>query len=351
MMECKDIEKHLPLYDEGLLSGKDQKAVEEHLAVCEKCRRELSCLRKTVQLLENLPPVEEPAWFQQKIMAGVRKAANKRSIMQKWFYPLRIKIPMQIMATIVIAVLTVYLYRSGDEEARRILSRAAKPALEIQKDQSSTKKDKSADIASTPLSRPKPGEGSLTEQSGQTARESLTPKSEKPFKFSGSTSGKQDHKETFRQTRPASESKDMAAEANQSGLHSSSVALEEIPQREKLQKRPSTGMGKSRPGDMPAAPSVSAALSASPPKAIVLLQVQDLNTAAAHVERILVEHNARKVTRHTEHSLVRLSANLYGRDWQKVLSELNEKGTVKEMLPAGTNDDFDIAVIIEISEK
>ncbi|MBP7233357.1 MAG: zf-HC2 domain-containing protein, partial [Syntrophaceae bacterium] len=65
MNQCKDIEKHLPLYDEGLLSDQEQKAVEEHLAVCADCRRELSFLRKTVQILGGLSPLEEPAWFQQ----------------------------------------------------------------------------------------------------------------------------------------------------------------------------------------------------------------------------------------------------------------------------------------------
>jgi hypothetical protein len=39
----------------------------------------------------------------------VRKEAGRKSFVQKWFYPLRFKIPVQVAATVVIAVLAVYI--------------------------------------------------------------------------------------------------------------------------------------------------------------------------------------------------------------------------------------------------
>jgi hypothetical protein len=66
-------------------------------------------------------------------MAQVRQEADKKSFMQKWFYPLRIKIPVQIFATIVITVLAVYIYRAGEQEMKAVLPKAA-PVIEAQKD-------------------------------------------------------------------------------------------------------------------------------------------------------------------------------------------------------------------------
>jgi uncharacterized membrane protein YfbV (UPF0208 family) len=79
--------------------------------------------------------VEPPPWFKQKIMSRVREEAEKKSLAQKWFYPLRIKIPVQIMAAIVIAVFAVYIYRSGDEQMKVVLPPTSPtPVMETKKD-------------------------------------------------------------------------------------------------------------------------------------------------------------------------------------------------------------------------
>ncbi len=132
MKTCKDIEDLLPIYPDGKLDASERKAVEEHLASCEACRRLLADLEETGSMIARLPDAEEPPWFQEKIMAQVRAEADKKSFAQKWFYPLRFKIPLQIAATLVIAVLAVYLYRSGNEEVQSILPGTSAPRIETQ---------------------------------------------------------------------------------------------------------------------------------------------------------------------------------------------------------------------------
>ena len=85
MMNCKDVEKKLPLYEDNLLSGEDKQAVEEHLKSCSKCAKALVQLQKAGRLVEGLAEVEPPPWFKQKIMSRVREEAAKKSLAQKLF--------------------------------------------------------------------------------------------------------------------------------------------------------------------------------------------------------------------------------------------------------------------------
>ena len=136
MKKCKDIKDSLPLYMDDSLSDADKQTVEEHLKSCPRCSKALGELSKTKSLVNNLAEVEPPPWFKQRIISRIREEAEKKSLLQKWFYPVRIKIPVQIMATIVIAVLAVYIYRSGNEQINAVLPPSATaPVVEAQKGQ------------------------------------------------------------------------------------------------------------------------------------------------------------------------------------------------------------------------
>lgn len=141
MKTCEDIEKKLPLYMDGLLERGDQEAILQHLQSCPHCANTLEYLRKTRMWVEDLPEAEPPPWLKQKIMADVYDEQEKKSLASKWFYPLRIKIPVQIFATLCIAVLAVYIYQSGEKMTHVIVpsappveeyseDRAVKPGLE-----------------------------------------------------------------------------------------------------------------------------------------------------------------------------------------------------------------------------
>ena len=82
MSKCHDIQTLLPLYEEGILTDAEKQAVEDHLARCADCRREVTLLQKADRLVKNLSSVEEPPWFQQRIMARVREEAGKKSFWQ-----------------------------------------------------------------------------------------------------------------------------------------------------------------------------------------------------------------------------------------------------------------------------
>ncbi len=117
MNPCQEFEKKLPAYQEGLISGQDQKDLEDHLRSCEPCRLALRDLNQTKELLGRLPEVAPPPWFTQKVMARVREeAAGERGLLRKLFYPLHIKIPLEAMASILVVILAVYVFKANEPE-------------------------------------------------------------------------------------------------------------------------------------------------------------------------------------------------------------------------------------------
>jgi len=119
-MKCSDIEKKLSAYLEGIVSPEEKEGVEHHLSSCQLCRKAFEELERTVAVVKGLEQVESPPWFTQKIMSRVRaEQESTKSILQRLFYPLHIKVPLEAFATVLIAVAAVYLFRANEPEMKR----------------------------------------------------------------------------------------------------------------------------------------------------------------------------------------------------------------------------------------
>jgi hypothetical protein len=112
-MNCGDLKILLPGYLDGDLPQDEKNAVEEHLKTCRQCVRELEGLKKAAVLIRSLDEVEPPPFFSKKIMARVKAEQRpKRSLVERLFFPLHLKLPLEAVATVLIAVLAVFVYRS-----------------------------------------------------------------------------------------------------------------------------------------------------------------------------------------------------------------------------------------------
>ncbi len=111
-MECGQIQKRMPAYVDGMDSPEERAFIERHLATCIPCRNALEEYQKAREVLKGLEEVDPPPGFTQKIMAQVREEKERGGIFKKLFYPLHVKVPIQAVATIVIAVLAIQIYRS-----------------------------------------------------------------------------------------------------------------------------------------------------------------------------------------------------------------------------------------------
>lgn len=113
-MNCENVRELLNAYIDDLLDSKEKKAVEDHIASCPACRKEFDELTQAVGMVRGLDRVVPPPWFSEQVMKKIRKENQKdRGILRRLFYPLHIKLPVEALATVVIAVLAVYLYRAA----------------------------------------------------------------------------------------------------------------------------------------------------------------------------------------------------------------------------------------------
>ena len=112
-MECSEVQKRLSAYIEKAVSPKQKALIDAHLKGCKKCKRALADLKKAVDYVQKLEEVEPPAWLTQKVMASVRAEAEaKRGIWQRLFSPFHIKLPLEALALILVAVGTIYVFKS-----------------------------------------------------------------------------------------------------------------------------------------------------------------------------------------------------------------------------------------------
>jgi len=143
-MNHDDMQEKLSAYMDDAVSTQERSAIEDHLAGCAQCRKALEELRMTVAHLKNLEPVEPPAWMTQKIMAQVRsKAGSCKSIWQKLFLPLHVKLPLEAVTALFCVVIGYYVYQSV--EPTRKLAEAP-----VQNQHSMVARQKSAPAAPPP---------------------------------------------------------------------------------------------------------------------------------------------------------------------------------------------------------
>src|SRR5215475_2299171 len=110
-MNCAEVQKYLSDFLEKSLDNERARAIEDHLAVCSLCNEELAGLAECQRLVSSLPMVEPPLGLTDRVMARVREAEHSPSLWKRLFLPLRIKIPLQATAVVLIALLAAYIYQ------------------------------------------------------------------------------------------------------------------------------------------------------------------------------------------------------------------------------------------------
>ena len=116
-MKCGQIQKMLPACLDGILSKTENALVEKHLGACDSCRAAFGEYQHARQLIRNLEAVEPPPGFAQRVMARIEEEEGKKAgILRKLFYPLHIKVPIQAVAMVAVAVLAIQAYRSVEPQ-------------------------------------------------------------------------------------------------------------------------------------------------------------------------------------------------------------------------------------------
>jgi len=343
MKKCEEIENNLPFYLDNSLPDAEKQAVEKHLNSCARCTKALVELSNTQSVVSNLAEVEPPPWFKQKIMSMVREEAERKSFVQKWFYPLKIKIPVQIFATVFVAVLAVYIYRAGEEQIKAVMpSSAPAPVMEISKNQLPVQSREAPETFAINVKKEKIAAGKdkndekavMYDVSSGVA----TPKAEELKKArlqENVRSGELDAAKSVKENIIPEAKADRYASAP--AAKPKELSAGELRKEEKgniletVRKSKKTKVAQS-------------VIS----KTAVALHVADVDGAAEKVEKLLAKYGSKNIVRQMTEDKAVLTAELKIQNMKDLMMQLKAIGRTEEIiLPAGDSDG-NIVLVIEI---
>lgn len=114
-MSCADNRLlHSALLD-GELSAAERAQVEAHLATCADCTAELAALARTLGMLHALPAARAPLGFVDRVLEAARPLPWHRRLGRRLFQPLRVKLPLEAAAVVLVALGAVYVFQNTPE--------------------------------------------------------------------------------------------------------------------------------------------------------------------------------------------------------------------------------------------
>ncbi len=347
-MDCRHIHERLPAYREEDVDLEEKRAIGQHLSSCQQCSRALDDLKKAGELVKRLPEVEPPAWMTQKVMARVRAEEEKKGFVQHLFFPLRIKIPVQVFATVVIAVAAIYIFKAVEPQMKPVVPSVV-PEQGISKEESSA---------------PSPATGKGPAEYRVSGSEVAVQKSAKPAeKEKGARRLDESGRDSLEaEKRVASESKEGLSIAVADKTPPAEQSSQPVPQRKRelLQDRmerpasvsPSPSPQQSPPevptrqreplaekdvlagevqmGKTLAAPATLKAAVKEPRQVGVTIHVGDVKSASGEIQGLLRRLGARRVEHESLQNSVILTTELQAEKLKELFEALKPIGEVKE---------------------
>jgi hypothetical protein len=283
-------------------------------------------------------------------MARVREEAGKKSLVQKLFYPLQIKIPVQIFATVFIAVIAVYIYRAGGNQMKEVATSTA-PVMEFQKDQLPEQKNK---IAADEAIQKK--EQSVQIEERATPKKDVTPQNV-------TATGQHKEQTTQREERAIPQKDLMPERTAVADSDRIKDVNEEVVSGAKADKYKGAASAKSIAMPLAAVEkkqesrALDAAMKASQApqpqspitKPRILLRVDDIHTATVEVERLLKKYEAKNIVRRTIQNKAILIAQLKNQKIKDFTVQLKTIGQIESKDISAGSFENETAVVIEIT--
>ncbi|QOX78394.1 DUF2275 domain-containing protein [Trichlorobacter lovleyi] len=120
MKTHEELRSMLPALAGGELTEVDRTVLEQHLAECESCRRELGQLQAVVQAIRSTAELEPPSWLAPRIMAQIREEAVPRNgWFARLFLPLQVKLPLEALALVLICATAWYVMQDVERSQQR----------------------------------------------------------------------------------------------------------------------------------------------------------------------------------------------------------------------------------------
>jgi len=105
MTDCSETRDLLSEYMDDALDAKAKALADEHLRTCPACREELDSLKTVVKRIGSFESVKAPADFLDQLHKRMERRPRISVIWERLFYPLRVKIPLQLAGAAVMALI------------------------------------------------------------------------------------------------------------------------------------------------------------------------------------------------------------------------------------------------------
>jgi hypothetical protein len=344
-MTCKEIEDQLPGMIDGALPETEKKRIEAHMETCASCRKAFADLRMSDERVKSLEEVEPPPWLKTRVMARVREEAEqKEGFLRKFFYPLHIKVPIQALATVLIAVVAWNVYKTGEPEFRQIapplttvrevpqVQAPPVPAAGIAKrDESPAAREKKA-FAPPPA----PGQEPVPQRAA-TVREETTADAEKPV-------------ERLKAAKRAAEPPKDEDAWKGTGAARLGEADRVLDKKQKAMKAPvgTVAQEAGKQEAQTAAPPMMSAAVSSRPELEITLPARDPRAAADEVETILTQVSTQAVERQAREGRVIFTARIKTERLEALRERLKSLGFVRESVHVAPRPGGSLTIRIEI---
>jgi hypothetical protein len=367
MTGCKQIQEMLSAFLEGVLSPDEERLVLQHLATCRQCSAVLEDLKKVAQLVQGLDDVEPPPWFTQKVMSQIREEAErkKRGLIARLFYPLHVKVPIQALASVLIVVLALYVYRSVEPEMEVVQapSPVAPRNLAAPKNGLQRPYDKAGAARSTAKNEPAPeqlrekaagtiAEAPRTEVAQKPAREEAHPAVSLPAE-----AARAEKQETLAD-RQAQEMKAAAPSPGQQEAPQVHVQVQKAHPPALARREAESTVSAEADATMKEARDNSGTQAASRMQAFAAkkaeltgftLRVNDVTAAAGEIKSLLSQLGARGIAAESRDGTAVITAELAVQRMEELSKKLRTLGQVEEKGPRPVTMEGYVSIRIEVT--
>ena len=111
-MECAEVLELLSQYADGVCDPETASRVEAHLAGCGECASAIESLRACMQTLSSLSRVPAPPDFLDRVHERIEEPSILRRLVEKLFFPVRIKLPLELVGVTAAAVLVLLIHQN-----------------------------------------------------------------------------------------------------------------------------------------------------------------------------------------------------------------------------------------------
>ena len=144
-MNCREVNKLLGDFFDGLLDKNLKMSVQEHLKTCEGCADELAELKKYFNDVRSLSKVPAPDNFLEKIHERLESGKRFKKILKALFTPVQIKIPLGAAGAVAAAAVVVFLIRGLPLQTKEQIAMAPRKSEPAQVEQKSKGKPQEQD--------------------------------------------------------------------------------------------------------------------------------------------------------------------------------------------------------------